>query len=352
MKKSLVALAVLASCGGVMAQSSVTLYGLFDVGVEKLPGKSTRVSNSVGNGSRLGFRGVEDLGGGLQASFVLETGFATDKGGFNSHSGLANIGNRATWLSMGSKSVGTVSLGRGYVGAYTALVKADPLANGFGQRQDGAESLYSNLNTTRFDNVIRYQSPNFYGFSADLGLGLKGDAGETRAVVDAAPAVGSATRNITSATRTGYTLAAMYDNGPLYVGVGVARVPGLAAQGGGDVGGKVWSFSGTYDLKVVKAYANYELDDRYSGRKGAGHVGLSAPLGAGTLMAYYGIDRNGGTALSDTYKQGSVAYRYNLSKRTSLYGAVTNDNVSGLTKVSRVGNVDGTSVQLGLRHTF
>ncbi len=351
MKKSLVALAVLASCGGVMAQSSVTLYGLFDVGVEKLPGKSTRVSNSV-NASRLGFRGVEDLGGGLQGSFVLETGFAADKGGFNSHSGLAALGNRATWLSIGSKNLGTVSLGRGYVGAYYALLEADPLGNGFGQRQDGAESLYSNLNTTRFDNVIRYQSPNFYGFSADLGLGLRGDAGETRAVVDAGGATGSATRNITSATKTGYTLAAQYTNGPLYVGVGVVRAPGLAAAGGGNVAGKVWNIAATYDLKVVKAYANYELDDRYSGRKAAGHIGLSAPLGAGTLMAYYGIDRNGGTALGDSYKQGAVAYRYNLSKRTSLYGAVTNDNVSGATKVSRVGNVDGTSVQLGLRHTF
>lgn len=352
MKKSLVALAVLASCGGVMAQSSVTLYGLFDVGVEKLPGKSTRVSTSVGNGSRLGFKGVEDLGGGLQASFVLETGFAADKGGFNSHSGLASLGNRATWLSIGSKNLGTASLGRGYVGAYSALVQADPLGNGFGQRQDGAESLYSNLNTTRYDNVIRYQSPNFYGFSADLGLGLHGDAGELRSVVDAGGATGSATRNISSVNRTGYTLAAMYNNGPIYVGVGVVRAPGLAAAGGGDIGGKVWSFSGSYDLKVVKAYANYELDDRYNSRKGAGHIGLSAPLGHGDLMAYYGIDRNGGTTLGDNYKQGAVAYRYNLSKRTSLYGAVTNDNVSGATKVSRVGNVDGTSVQLGIRHTF
>ena len=65
MKKSLVALAVLASCGAAMAQSSVNIYGRIFAGVEKIPGLDTRVSSGQQGSSRFGFRGVEDLGGGL-----------------------------------------------------------------------------------------------------------------------------------------------------------------------------------------------------------------------------------------------------------------------------------------------
>ena len=359
MKKSLVALAVLASCGAAMAQSSVTLYGIFDVGIEKLPGISTRVSNNVESKGRIGFRGVEDLGGGLQASFVLETGFSGDKGGFSSNSGAATIGNRASWLSIGSKDLGKFSLGRGYVGAYYVQVKADPTGSSYGQGQVGAESLYANVNNTRFDNVIRYETPNLWGFSADLGMGLRGDnsinaagvsVGETRPVVDAGGATGSATRNISTARRTGYTLGLQYNNGPIYVGAGVVRADRPAA--GGNPAGKLWVYNGTYDFGMVKLYANVELDDRYTKNKFAGHVGLSAPLGAGTLMAYYGQDNNGGVTLGDKLKNGTIAYSYNLSKRTDVYGALVDDNVGGAGKVALNGNRDGLSTQVGIRHKF
>lgn len=349
MKKSLVALAVLASCGAAMAQSSVTMYGIFDVGIEKLPGIATRVSNNVESNGRIGFRGVEDLGGGLQASFILETGFSGDKGGFSSNSGVASIGNRASWLSIGSKSLGKFSLGRGYVGAYLVQVKADPTGSSYGQGQVGAESLYANVNNTRFDNVIRYETPNFFGFSADLGLGLRGDAGETRPAVDAGVA-GSATRNISSANRAGYTLGVQYNNGPIYVGAGVVRADRPAT--GGNPASRLYVINGTYNLGVVKLYANVEIDDRYSSNKTAGHIGLSAPLGAGTLMAYYGQDKNGGTTLNDKLKNGTIAYSYNLSKRTDVYGALVDDNVGGAGQVALNGNRDGLSTQIGIRHKF
>src|SRR5215471_10636892 len=83
MKKSLLALAVLtAISGAASAQSSVTLYGKVDLGLVYdaggAHGKSIRVSSGVTGGSRIGFKGVEDLGGGLKASFQLETGFCAD----------------------------------------------------------------------------------------------------------------------------------------------------------------------------------------------------------------------------------------------------------------------------------
>lgn len=83
MKKSLLALAVLtAISGAASAQSSVTLYGKVDVGLVyesgNPAGKSLRVDSGITGGSRIGFKGVEDLGGGMKASFQLETGFCAD----------------------------------------------------------------------------------------------------------------------------------------------------------------------------------------------------------------------------------------------------------------------------------
>ena len=83
MKKSLIALAVLAASGAAMAQSSVTLFGIVDAtyayGSGSVANKS-QLTNSGYNSSRLGFRGVEDLGGGMSASFWLEAGVNNDNG--------------------------------------------------------------------------------------------------------------------------------------------------------------------------------------------------------------------------------------------------------------------------------
>ncbi|MDO9203061.1 MAG: porin, partial [Hydrogenophaga sp.] len=80
MKKSLIALAVLAASGAAMAQSSVTLYGIADVVIHKDKGASAALASGGVSGSRLGFKGTEDLGGGLKANFVLEQGLQLDTG--------------------------------------------------------------------------------------------------------------------------------------------------------------------------------------------------------------------------------------------------------------------------------
>ncbi len=376
MKKSLVALAVLASCGAAMAQSSVNIYGRIFAGVEKIPGLDTRVSSGQQGSSRFGFRGVEDLGGGLQASFVIETGFESDKAGFGGDSGLAGIGNRATWLSIGSKDLGKLSFGRGYVGGFFTQLWADPTINTFGQRAGGVVLVYSTANQSRLDNVIRYETPNYMGLSADMAFGLKGDAGERRSVVDAAPAVGSPTRNISSATTAGYTVHGQFRTRTAYLGLSVTKIPdarlGVSALGAPitniNVNGNVWTVAGHYDFGPIKIHAGYESDRRFSSDKNAGHVAISAPVGPGTLMAWYGIDQNGGAtstltgtgALTNKLKVASVSYMYPLSKRTNLYAALTNDDVSGafrnpanrkLTTASTA-MADGLTSQLGIRHDF
>jgi len=128
MKKSLVALAVLAASGAAMAQSSVTLFGIVDaaygVGKGSISNK-TQLKNSGYNSSRLGFRGVEDLGGGLKAGFHIEAGMNNDDGTGSASSAAnqaqtaANVGtqgltfNRRSVVTL-SGSMGELILGRDY----------------------------------------------------------------------------------------------------------------------------------------------------------------------------------------------------------------------------------------------
>ena len=116
MKKSLIALAVLAASGAAMAQSSVSLFGIVDVGVSHVTkatagGKAMNGMTTSGNStSRIGFRGTEDLGNGLSAVFVLETGFNVDDGALGQGGLLFGrqsfVGLRNSW--------GTFSFGRQY----------------------------------------------------------------------------------------------------------------------------------------------------------------------------------------------------------------------------------------------
>jgi predicted porin len=358
MKKSLIALAVLGAFAGVAsAQSNVTLYGSIDVGIEKIPTLSTRVSNNNDSNGRIGFKGVEDLGGGLKASFVVETGFQGDTGGFSSNSGLAALGNRATWLSLGSKTLGTVSMGRGYAGNFYTQLKADPTGNSYGQGGDGAGFLVANNVNSRYDNTIRYQSPNLYGFTADVGVGLKGDAQSdtVRPAVDAA--IGKGTRNLSSADNFGYNVGFAYNNGPIYVGLGTTRTPGRSATGiaagSAAADANVTTLAGGYNFGIVNLTASIEHDNRYRSRANSWVVGASAPLGAGTLMAFYGEDRNGGVTLNDSLKLAQLTYSYALSKRTNVYASVSHDSVSGAGNTGNsYGSIDGTGASFGMNHKF
>jgi predicted porin len=358
MKKSLMALAVLgAFAGTASAQSTVTLYGSIDTGVEKVGGSATRVSSGVSKSNRIGFKGAEDLGGGLKASFVVETGLQSDVAGFESHSGLAALGNRATWLSLGSKTLGTLSLGRGYAGNFYIQLKADPTGNKYGQSVDGAGILVATNVNSRYDNTIRYQSPNWYGFTADVGVGLQGDAQSdtARPGVDAAP--GAATRNLANAGKAGYSAGFAYNNGPIYAGLGTTRTPGRSAFGiaanSNAADSNVTTAAGGYNFGIVNLTASFEHDNRYRNRANSWFVGASAPLGAGKLLGFYGEDRNGGVTLNDSLKIAQVAYQYSLSKRTYVYAAFANESVSGAgVKGNSYNTIDGTSTQFGLSHSF
>lgn len=152
----LAALALTLGAAQASAQS-VTIFGLIDVGIESISNVGvngntlTRMpSNTASTPSRLGFRGTEDLGNGLKAGFVLESGIATDTGGLN-HGG--RLFGRQSYVSLSSNDWGEVGLGRQYTMNFWALLSADVI----GASAHGLASLDSYLPNSRADNAISYR---------------------------------------------------------------------------------------------------------------------------------------------------------------------------------------------------
>ena len=159
MKKTVLALAALVGSVGAMAQSSVTVFGVLDVAARDVKGASS-VKQLVNEGraaSRLGFRGVEDIGGGLKASFHIEAGIAPDTGSADA----AFWQRRAATVSL-SGDFGEVRLGRHKAATRTLLDEFDPFAT---SGMPGLNRIIA-LDRNRLDNQVGYYFPkmgNFYG---------------------------------------------------------------------------------------------------------------------------------------------------------------------------------------------
>ncbi|MFN3717198.1 MAG: porin, partial [Thiobacillus sp.] len=214
MKKSLIAAAALAASGAVFAQSSVQIYGVADVwagsktvkenGTKLYPESQTGLFDGGVSGSRFGFKGTEDLGGGLKAEFTLEQGFELDSGR-QAESGKAF--NRQAWIGLAG-GFGAVKLGR----AYTAF---DDVSGAASSVFDSALAPINNIfvstwASSRVDNTIRYETPAFNGFSGAFSYSFGEDKTAT-----------------TSASEL-YALSGKYENGPLMLGAGYAKVDGEA----------------------------------------------------------------------------------------------------------------------------
>jgi len=344
MKKSLIALAVLAASGAAMAQSSVTLFGIVDtafgyVDNANAAGDSVYGLSTSGNAtSRLGFRGVEDLGGGLKAGFWLEGEIFGDNG----NAAGFNFQRRSTVSLAGG--FGEVRLGRDLTPGYSKTSSYDVFGQntGIGQFR-GWSNWYGtsgDADGIRSSNMISYYTPNFSGFTAGLGYGFDEQTS------------GKAGRYV-----GGYVA---YENGPLGVAVSYDQ-RNLAA----DVDRNALTVAGSYNLNVVKlnAIVQQTKDDvpGASDRKvNAYALGASAPVGAGEVKLQYALyDQK---AIDSKAHQISLGYVHNLSKRTALYGTVAylkNKDASNLALPTKGLTVGGpgagenqTGVQLGIRHSF
>jgi predicted porin len=345
MKKSLLALAALstlAAAGTSFAQTNVTIYGIVDAGLVRdihgTAGTSTRLDSGLQNGSRLGFKGTEDLGGGLSAIFTLESGFNIDTGVSGQQGQLFG---RQAWVGVNG-GFGTVKLGRQTTVVYNNSGTFDP----FGDTLAGDSARLFNYNGSRSNNTISY-AINQAGFRGEIDYGFGEVAGNTKANRYAAAALG-------------------YANGPIDVIVTHSRQTDATDANVA----KTTLVGANYNFGIVKLYGAYAWNkgsggpntttntttttDAFIGRDSRDAlIGLSAPVGpAGTIMTSYIRKKDRQFANSDT-NQIALGYSYNLSSRTALYTSfarVANDGA-----VARLTDAPGQTEKLynvGVRHKF
>jgi predicted porin len=343
MKKSLIALAAVAASGFAMAQSSVTLFGVVDAAVTHYNGEQNWNGMTTGGNStsRLGFRGVEDLGGGLKAQFWLEGAIQNDDGtaagGGASGPGF-EFKRRSTVSLLGN--FGEVRLGRSTTAAYDAVSRYDVFGTvGVGSAQ--------HWDLVRVSNMVSYYSPSFSGFKAGINYGFGEQAGDNRA----SRYVG---------------VGATYDNGPISAGLGYDRLNRANVLGADRT---AWSLGGSYNFNVVKLAAAYNQETYkvVSGAKAKDkgyYVGLSAPVGAaGEAKLSYNRYETDAFRINgrDKADQLALGYVHNLSKRTAVYGTYayiknkdSNVAVMGLngSKVDVKSNGKQQAIQVGVRHSF
>lgn len=340
MKKSLLALAVLgAFAGTAVAQSSVTIYGSLDLGITKSNGGTAgNNGGQAGNGaqrdawtlqqantSRLGFRGNEDLGGGMSAQFQIEHRFNPDTGTLNNPD---IFWQGRSYLQLTHEAAGSVYLGRDYGPAFWPAVKSDPFGfDGVGQLGSLMYAGFRDPNPSgasgqvRMSNTIGYKSPSFGGLRVQVATAL----GE----------------NVTGRT-DGFN--AEYGAGPIYAAFAFERVRGTGtAPTGSRDGDKLMNFALHYDLGFVKpmfyfARANVDATDADTD---FWSLGALAPIGPGRLKAVYGRTE---LENDDTLSKFGLGYDYPLSKRTNLYADVGVTRADGLSR--------NTTWSFGAKHTF
>jgi len=400
-KKSLAAVALLGAFAGSAFAADVTLYGVVDEGflythkdadktdvdaVDKLELKS-----GIQAGSRWGLKGTEDLGNGLKVGFILESGFNADDGTqsvsgtmFNREASLSVMGpfGQLSLGKIGAITQGTSSWGK--VGAVSAF------GTSYGAANVGNATNVFAATVGVMDNTIAYQTPKFAGFTvyAQYSMGSSKAASQD--------AEGKWTQTMVeneSSTDRYYALGATYANGPvnLYFAVDSVNYASYFDKSGTDTAVEnvtkdvddslTVAFGGSYDFSVVKVFAGAQYFDEVLVSKvsGLSNVGLdflkskmegyalqastSAPLAGGT--GYFGVgyvdaseaDSVAASAGFDIkYYVASVGYKYDLSKRTNVYGVLSyakgDQDVTTATATVYDRKPSMVGFGVGLRHNF
>lgn len=341
MKKSLLALATLGLfAGAASAQSSVTLFGIVDAAYAHVSagGKSaTGITNSGLNSSRLGFRGVEDIGGGLKAGFWLEGALSNDDG---NASGLT-FQRRSTVSLMGG--FGEVRLGRDYTPSFWNTTVYDPFGtNGIGQAMTpgmiSAAGAGNGTNAVRSNNTIGYFLPAMGGFTGQLQYGF-----------------GEGTTSPKTNTYYGFRFG--YGAGPLSAAFAYGKTTG--ATSAADT--KYTNIGASFDMGAVKPMFFWGTEKAGNGAKVTGiELGLTAPVGAGEFRAAY--SRYDVSNSSNDWNKFALGYGHNLSKRTQLYATyarVSNKGAqtkavanNGLSAGAAAPGGNSTGYEFGVRHAF
>ncbi len=387
MQKKIIALAVAGlMSGAAFAQSNVTVYGIVDVGYTSgsangaTKDKFSGLTSGNLSGSRIGFRGTEDLGGGLKANFTVELGT------------MDTTANATTNTATQSTTTNGIDTYRqafvGLSGPFGAVVAGRLQHAGFwfGAKYDAhGASLFSpvgqltqNLNTAisgratlaRLDNAVQYASPNFSGLVVSAAYAF----GEQVKGATAFTSAGAATVDYDK-QQTAYVLNAEYDNGPMSVGLIYAKL--------NDIGGKLvtaadgtdqteWGLGAKYNFGKVTPFFSYQRAKNDPAGVTAEttskiwNIGARANVtAAGSVgFAYARMSQSG--VGDDKVSSWGLDYQHAMSKRTTLftgYATMKNKNggdfeFKGLTgsafgqAVAAGANQKSNLFTLGMRHTF
>lgn len=343
--------------------STVTIYGLLDISVARATaagGHMTKVDSGHANGSRLGFRGSEDLGGGLRANFLLESGINADTGANGQNQGAgAKFFGRGAYVGLAG-GFGEVRIGRTLV---TISSEAQAVGDAFGLGGSGNVQGIQPA-TGRSNNTVWYQSPTFGGATAKLSYSAgerTNKAGNHVAAglfyaqgLFSAAAATTVLRHPTDLSLVRWVnTGASYNFGSfkLFGTLASFKNPGAAITPAVHAG-----LDNVVQLAAVPTVVGYYAgqDDR------SASIGASIPLGAGTLLTQLvKVDDRG--PLDRDAKQFGLQYMYPLSKRTTLYagwGKVKNRNGASyaLTGATTQAGLDASgnssAYHMGVRHAF
>ncbi|MES2841679.1 MAG: porin [Pseudomonadota bacterium] len=334
MKKTLIAVAAVAATSASFAQSTVTLSGTVDVGIEKrFSGDALRMTPNRNGTSNWTLSGAEDLGGGLKAVFQISTSFNSDTGTVTSVDGLGNNG-----LFVGlTGGFGTLRAGRPVNTLYgnamfangtkgVSLHDSNSVVNGnatASAKNSGAS------NSVYVPNAVQYHTPRFGGVQVQL---------------EYAPSESSAVGN-----KAGTGIAVRYDGGPL----SVSFTNYTGAKAATSTLKSVNQIAAAYDFSVAKLFFTYrdqgglasDMDTSYA-------LGVTAPVGPGALYAAYNVNEQTGSDGRTVI----AGYKYSLSKRTQAYVNVARRNAAWIPGVVSGGNTvpagSSTGYGFGLQHNF
>jgi predicted porin len=315
MKKIALVAALAAVSASAFAQSSVTLYGRINTTVEsQKAGTADRKVVVANNSSRFGFKGTEDLGGGLKASFNLESGLNSDDG-----KAADTFWGREAWVQLAG-SFGAVRLGNFTPESYFAT--ADYVSMHNHDTGSSADKLYGGPG--RSSNKIGYFTPNYNGFSASASV----SAGEGIEVKKDGKVVGIQQKQ--------FDLAANYVGGPLHLGAGYSKEGDLSQ----------FAVRGLYELGAFTFGGYYQRADDGAQNRNVYRVSGMYTLGQSEFHVNYGATQGKGDfAAQGKTNQFTLGYNYNLSKRTKVYAYYTDVD-------AKLNSKDFNSLAAGIRHNF
>ena len=347
MKRTLLALVAAAGAAAASAQSSsVTLFGVADVSVAYISTKDKvgdsksvyGLANGGNSSSRLGFRGEEDLGGGLKAGFWLEGGINVDDGGTG-----FKFDRRSTVSVMGN--FGEVRLGRDKTPGYQNLETFHAFGdtgmggiNGHNLISSSAAGTPEGSNPKRVSNSVSYLLPKLGGVYGQITYGFGEQAGNN-------------SLSSTVGLRVGYA------NGPLNVAGAYGTVKG--GEVGNTVNYKHFNLGASYNFGVATPMVLIASERGNDKRVDLYSIGVKAPLGPGELRAAYTMYKDKKVSDADASRI-AIGYGYRLSKRTELYAAfahMTNDDSAKRKLGSSLSHDPGvgknvTGYEFGVRHNF